>query len=129
MLMINLPYSMVMYDTGSIDPVLPVRNCVDCGSNTLFQTAKFRTFFRQLDVKPVGGYSTGATAVSLRKSEVVSCMVNCETARLAELTSSGHYIICIIHFPEVFRITPMHNIMGMKVAPRSAVDGVPTFWS
>lgn len=95
----------------------------------VISSLKPKNFEPSSDVKLVGDYSTGVTAVSLRRSEVVSCSVNCETVRLAELTSSGQYIICIIHFPEVFRITPMDNIMGMKVAPRSAVDGVPTFWS
>ncbi|GKZ32789.1 hypothetical protein AbraIFM66950_002413 [Aspergillus brasiliensis] len=119
----------VMYDTGSTDLVLPMRNCTDCGSHTLFQPAGSQSFSRQPNVILVGEYSTGATTVPLRTSEVVNCTVNSGTVRLGELTSSGQWIVFCTEFPKVFRDMPMDGIMGMGVAPQSDDDGIPTFWS
>ncbi|OJJ67017.1 hypothetical protein ASPBRDRAFT_59421 [Aspergillus brasiliensis CBS 101740] len=52
-----------MYDTGSTDLVLPMRNCTDCGSHTLFQPAGSQTFSRKPNVKVVGEYSTVTPSV------------------------------------------------------------------
>ena len=118
-----------MYDTGSTELVLPDKNCADCGSHTLFDSNRSTTFSRVPNVKMDGEFSTGATTSPLYKSEVVNCTVNSDTVSLGGLTATDQWIILCTHFPSVFTDLPMDGIMGLGVAPRSADEGIPTFWS
>ncbi|PWY90355.1 acid protease [Aspergillus sclerotioniger CBS 115572] len=120
----------VMYDTGSTELVLPGKNCINCGSHTLFESNKSKSFSHTPNMNLVGEFSTGATTVPLSTSELVNCTINSDTVTLGGLTASNQWIILCTQFPSIFKDLPMDGIMGLGVAPQPTTDEcTPTFWS
>ncbi|KAK9773049.1 putative Pepsin B [Seiridium cardinale] len=120
----------VLWDTGSIDLLLPQDNCTSCGEHRLFRTAASETFMPTPGTSVTRGFGTGAdsipfTDVQYVTGHVVSDQVAIGSSNL--VISDQTFIMCDTYAPAL-NAMPIDGIAGLFIPNSSSTGSESFFW-